>query len=224
MTVATAREAAPTTTGLLAPLHEVNEVLLDYLVQAARGRQPRSFRLSLELLDLLQDLEVTAMRRAAQCNFLLVDLEFHRGEWWRAARDSLGHERAPAHSASTGILGSLTRATLTLGWHCARIDHQDDHVRLGLSPAVAAVLASLQLAEIEQLAEQHIDRLQPRWADRPAVWRQLLRAARANDTSAMHSFTVHGVQLAIGDLMAAPRFDPIAGRAPLHSHALRRCR
>lgn len=188
----------------LRPVHEINERCLQLLAGAAQDPKESGLELATQLKDVLSGLTPEARRRAAERVFLLVDFEFRNVEWWRRALD------ASARPSRTGDWQGgfarrdavpLARATLTLAWHTARSDSVATPVLLGLSTDVAAVVATLQLADIDRIAEAQFRALRPRWEDRPAVWRRLLLAARAGDAAAMRDFTLHGLQLMAGDLI-----------------------
>src|SRR5207244_2358773 len=92
----------------------------------------------------------------------------------------------------------LARATLMLAWHSLRADPETACVLLGMSPPVADLISALPLAEIDRIADRGFRHVQPRWHDRPAVWRNLLLAAQTSNPGAMRDFNLHGVQLMTG--------------------------
>jgi hypothetical protein len=78
-------------------------------------------------------------------------------------------------------------------------------VLLGLARPVAQLLASLRLADIDRIAEQRFRYVQPRWHDRPAVWRQLLEASATTNPTPMHAFKLLGIRLMTGELLPMER-------------------
>jgi hypothetical protein len=93
------------------------------------------------------------------------------------------------------------RESLVLAWHSARLDPCASCLLLGISPAVADLIASMELQDIERLAESQHRHLRPRWEDRRYFWRQLLVAARNRDEDTLHELHLHGLQLAGGELI-----------------------
>ena len=82
-----------------------------------------------------------------------------------------------------------------LAWHTVRTDTETSVVLLGIASAVARLLRSLRLQDIDRIAEQHFQKVRPRWEDRPGVWRQLLICARSTEVEAAHDFVLHALQL-----------------------------
>lgn len=190
----------------LQPLHEVNQRCIEMLIQmAARAHtEVAPFALVHQIRDELRTLDLAARRRAAQCPFLLVDLDFRNQAWWQEAKR---HAARSGTSAQQRIalprrsVLPLARATLVLAWHTVRTDPEAARISLGLSPAVAAAIAALSIDEVDRLAERHFHRLRPRWHDRATTWRTLLRAARGGDAGAVRDFRLHGIQLLGSELL-----------------------
>lgn len=190
----------------LRPLYEINERCIDLLVQLAARPATESPPVALVqgIRAELRTLDPAARRRAAQCPFLLVDLEFRDPEWWQHAK-----RHACTHATSSQRRGNLprkvalplARATLVLAWHTVRSDPEASRVSLGLAPRVTQAISLLSLDEIDRLAERQFHRLRPRWHDRPGAWRALLRAARGTEESAIRDFRLHGIQLLGSELL-----------------------
>jgi hypothetical protein len=87
-----------------------------------------------------------------------------------------------------------------LTWHALRADEQTSYL-LGVTPAVAAVIAGLALTEIDRIAERWFGYLRPRWEDRPAVWRQLLQSSQPPDLRRARESSLRGLQLIVGELL-----------------------
>lgn len=60
-----------------------------------------------------------------------------------------------------------------------RTDLKTARVVLGVAEGVAEIIGSLQLTQLDRIADRRHRHLEPRWADRPAVWRLMLSAALA---------------------------------------------
>jgi hypothetical protein len=193
---------------ILGPLVEVNERCIELLVHAARASDEHSRQHLAPIRELLLNLAPAAQRLAAHHRLLLVDIEFTNIEWWYAVkRQPYRSFRLEATSGSFPRRSAvqLARATLTLVWHCARRDRYVACVVLGITPAVADIIATLRLEEIDRIAERQFRRVRPRWEDRPTVWRKLLLASQAADPQPMHHFTLQSLQLMLGELLLHDR-------------------
>jgi hypothetical protein len=161
--------------------------------------------------ELLLEMSPELRKRAAAHAFLLVDFEFGNVEWWTAVRQfpdkqfrgTAWRNPFPRRSAIP-----LTRATLMLAWQLIRMDMDTACVLLGIAEKVGEMIGTLQLTELDRIADRRHRHLEPRWADRPAVWRSLLQAASAPASAAMKRFDAYGLQLLTGDL-GAGRESPL---------------
>jgi hypothetical protein len=192
---------------LLGGVFEVNERCLELLVYAARQEPKGSFTLVAELRELLKTADPAIRRRAACRSFLLVDMEFGNSDWWRGAGSQLSEQaRLPSWRGSFPRASGarLARATLLLAWNSLRAARDPAAARLllGMTVEVGDLIASLKFDQIDRIAEKRLRFVRPRWDDRPAVWRRLLLAARADDQKLMGEFNVHALQLLAGELMA----------------------
>ena len=193
---------------LLPGAFEVNERCLELLVHAARRESKGSFRLVGELRELLKTADPGVRRRAACRSFLLVDMEFGNSDWWRGAGSHLSqYARLPlwGRSFPPGSGTQLARAALLVAWNSLRAarDPETARVLLGMTPEVGDLIARLKFDQIDRIAQKRFRFVRPRWEDRPAVWRRLLLAARADSTVLMGEFNVHALQLLAGDLMGS---------------------
>lgn len=187
----------------LSSIHELNERCLELLVYAARTAPIRPFSIVFPIRDLFLQMTPELRQRAAARAFLLVDFEFTNLEWWTAVRQfpekqfrgTAWRNSFPRRSAIP-----LTRATLMLAWQLIRTDVESACVLLGITEEVANIIASLQLTELDRIADRRHKHLEPRWADRPAVWRSLLLAALTSEPAAMQRVDAYGLQLLTGDL------------------------
>lgn len=184
---------------------EVNGRLLEMLTRLAGPERPRSApQIVGTHRELWRRLDAAARERAAQFPILLADIRFQDEDWWRRAKSpQSGH----GHGATSRIYfpakpaGELTRETLMLAWHVARLDRRAATLLLGMSPAVAAMIAALGLQELGQIAARHSRQLRPRWEDVPAFWRSLLVAARSDDRESLYELHLHGFQLLGSELL-----------------------
>ena len=89
-----------------------------------------------------------------------------------------------------------------LAWHSVRADVNASCL-LGISPGVAATLASFSLTELDRIAEHRFRYVRPRWEDRPIVWHQLLTTASTADARQTRDANLRALQLITGELIAA---------------------
>jgi len=184
-------------------VHEVNERCLELLVHAARTGPVPPFSLVFPIRDLLLQMTPELRKRAAARAFLLVDFEFRNVEWWTAVRQFpekqfRGTAWRNPFPRRTAI--PLTRATLMLAWQVIRTAGEKAGIVLGMAEKVAEILGDLQLTELDRIADRRHRHLEPRWADRPGIWRALLFASTP-ESSAMKLVDAYGLQLLTGDLL-----------------------
>jgi hypothetical protein len=196
-------------------LHSVNDQVIALLAHCATYDGSPMYPLAHQLFPELTELTTSMRRRAAQRPYLLADFHFGSGALWMGIRNLPAGPRAawtstyPRRSAV-----HLARAILALAWRAAeREPPERAAAKLGLAPEVAQVISTLQLTEIDQIADHHLHLLRPRWDDRPSVWRQLLRAVKTEDDEALKSCDVHMAQLVAGDLLHG--IQPSPPRNPL---------
>jgi hypothetical protein len=188
----------------LTSIHEVNERCLELLVHAARGEPLAPFRLVYPIREQLLQMTPELRKRAAARAFLLVDFELGNVEWWTAVRHfpdkpfrgTAWRNPFPRRSAIP-----LTRATLMLAWQAIRTDVEMACTVLGIADKVAEMIGTLQLTELDRIADRHHRHLEPRWGDRPAIWRFLLSAPLSAQCAAMKRVDAYGLQLLTGDLL-----------------------
>lgn len=185
-------------------IHEVNERCLELLVYAARSERIASFSLLFPIREVFLQMTPALRQCAAARAFLLLDFEFANVDWWTAVRQfpekqfrgGAWRNPFPRRSAIP-----LTRATLMLAWQLIRTDMRMASVTLGTADKVAEIIGNLQLIELDRIADRRHRHLEPRWADRPAVWRSLLSVASAPERAATNRFDAYGLQLLTGDLV-----------------------
>jgi hypothetical protein len=199
-------EVARTAGGGFSPtsIHEINERCLELLAYAARLEPVAPFSLVFPVRDLLLQLTPELRMRAAARAFLLVNFEFGNVQWWTAIhkfpekpfRGTAWRNPFPRRSAIP-----LARATLMLAWQLIRSDAKAARLALGVADEVAEIVGALQLTELDRLADRRHRHLEPRWADRPAVWRLMLSAALAPGSAELKRVDAYGLQLLTGDLL-----------------------
>ena len=189
---------------ILQGVWELNARCVSLLAEAARAPASDDFALLRYVRDALLKASPETQARAARKPFLLLDMQFSNIGWWQAVVNCPA--RAPLLPSERGHFPSsrgraLARATLSVAWHGLRADKYA-HCRLGMLPAVGAVVQALSLTELERLAERRFRFLRPRWEDRPAVWLQLLESAATADFRPAREFNIRALQLLVGGLLS----------------------
>lgn len=187
---------------------EVNQQCLELLVHLARTDPHPPFPLVTALREPLREMTPETRLRAAARPFLLLELEFQNHEWWEAIRR---YPRKKFHTA--GWRGSflrrpglpLARATLLLAWQGCRAHLETACILFGMSRAAAEVIASLQLTEIDRIADRRFRHLHPRWQDRTDLWRSLLGASQSSSATLSRRTDLHSLALVAGELMPCAR-------------------
>lgn len=194
---------------VLDPLHEVNERCIELLIDSARSCDQRN-GWTADLINhsraLLCTMNSAACIRASKSPFLLVDFGFQDLKWWqqlmrhpeKAARNPTW---LPCFQRRQDAV-KLARTALVLAWYTARLNRELAIVLLGLAPAVADVIATLRMQQIDRIAERQFRHVRPRWEDHPAMWQQLLRSAQSGDVDSVCDFNVRGIQLLTSELMS----------------------
>jgi hypothetical protein len=201
-----AADMAPSAVFSIPALHDLNRRVIDFLAQAARHRTDHPLSMvSVVKRELLASTPESRDRAAAR-SFLLLDLDFHNAPWWQ----SIAHhpERRirkptlqPAFPRETAL--PLTRATLIAAWRAVSADARAARIALGLEASVVDLLVTLPVTAIDPIGERVHPYLRPRWADHPAFWRALLRAANKEDSEKLSRIDVQGIQLLTGNLLIA---------------------
>ena len=200
----TAAAIDPSTVSSLPVLHDLNRRGIDLLAQAARHKTDHPLSLISALKhELLESTPVSRDRAAARA-FLLLDLDFNNGPWWRAiVHDPERRIRKPTfqpvYPRETAL--PLTRATLITAWRAVCADASAARILLGLDESIVEHLITLPVTAIDLIAEHIHPHLRPRWADHPAFWRALLRAANGGDSAKLSRIDIQGIQLLAGDTL-----------------------
>jgi hypothetical protein len=134
----------------------------------------------------------------------LLDMRFRDTEWWRSHLDRSDKSFRPnAQSGSFPRRESiaLARSTLMLAWSSANCDPESTRIVFGMTSEVVQLIRDAPLRELDCIADRHYRCVQPRWIDRPWVWRALLEAARTGSAEAQLAVDLHGLQLMTGDFL-----------------------
>jgi hypothetical protein len=193
---------------LSARLTELNQQLIEQLRSGAvaPAAAPGAPHLSSALAEEWRALDPAAERRLAACPYLLLDAGFSQPERWeRLSAVAVMEPPAPGGYFRDRGGVALVRRALVLAWHLASSNPALARISLAMTAATAECLARSSLMDLEALAERAPAWIVPRWEQQPRVWRQLLRAARAGDTTALRQAQLRGLQL------LAARVGPLRG-------------
>lgn len=199
----------------LESLLELNELCLALLAEQAAASGATAGRVLEEVGALWRSLDAPARRRAAACPYLLLDAGFaDRERWRRAALPQVGDAEQPPYAAFFTLARAIEvgRLVLTYAWHLARSQPSAARLLLGMRASCAALIARYTLRHIHRLAEGHPEWLRPRWAEQPAVWRELLLAAASGEARPLEQAHMHGVTLLAAEWCVARATSP-AGTA-----------
>ena len=190
----------------LSVLAEINEQSLSLLAEQASQQSDAVHPLLLELAQLWLKLDAAALKRAAACPYLLMDVGFADPQRWMWAHGQqiLERERGPTVPFFTvPRTTALMRTILTYGWHLAQSRQSAARLLLGMSPSCAHLVSACTLTRIGELAGEHTAWLHPRWPQRVRVWREFLDAALAGEEFALQRARLRGLQILAADARAA---------------------
>jgi len=159
-------------------------------------------------------LDPAQRRRVAAQPFLLFSLGFEHGARWRTLVDEVTAAHAPrriAESRPRPATVVYARLLLQYAWHLARTAPLTAGLVAGMSPGAVAVLRACRVEHLDALAERCASWLRPRWADAPALWSDLLLAARPDAAGNLaRTVALRAVQRAGAALAAHAAADPLA--------------
>lgn len=186
-------------------VHALNERCLEWLSQLARSdAMPISPETVQRERGLWRSLNPKARKQAAQMPVLLVEAHFRDAQWWRWARapHAVRRHRIPARNAFSGrVAGELMRETLMLAWNTVALDRTAAMILLGMAPNVSAIIAELDVHDVERIAAKQSRDLQLRWDGLAVFWSRLLNAAIQADEDTLHACHLHSIQLMGGELL-----------------------
>jgi hypothetical protein len=187
-------------------LAELNEQCLSLMVEEAATQNSRSSQpLLRELAHLWSKLDAAAVKRAAACPYLLMDIGFADPQRWLWAQGHhvLERERGPTVPFFTvPRAGTLMRTLLTYGWHLAQNRQSAARLLLGMSPQCVNLVRGCTLIEVSELSGKHPAWLQPRWPGHLRIWREFLSAAVAGEGRSLQQARLRGLQILAADARA----------------------
>lgn len=190
---------------ILKTLAELNEQCLQLMKEQALLRTSPTPAIFRDLVDLWAQLDVTAIRRAAACPFLLMDAGFTDPYRWRwVSADGLGDSEPATYASSFTVVRatSVAHQIFTNAWYIARTQPMGAPVFLGMPVLCANLLRGCSTRQVTELANEHVDWLRPRWAGRTKIWQELLEAAIHGDSLELEMARMHGLRLLAYELRA----------------------
>ena len=188
----------------LAPVFELNRLLLDALVDASfRPASEVRPRLVSTLQGPLTQLTPTARSRLSRCPICFVDVGFHDDERWAAVAT-----QSDARHGSQEIVFPRLQAlqlayqTLTLAWTIARANLEGACLIFGMTRKLARVIAKAGIQMMHEVAERHTGWVRPAWDDQSAIWHHLIAMAM-RETDSQSSLGLRALQRRLADLEPA---------------------
>ena len=175
-----------------------NDRYLECLARSAQWGDPRALPEILSIhRRLWMELEADARHRASQCPFVLADLQFGNGDWWKDARSGQRSDRGARGGAIFPWIISMemARGVLTVAWYTAREDICLAVLLIGMSAEVAEIVANFSLHELWRFADRHHDCVRPRHENQHAFWGRLLGAATHGDRASLKDLHRHAFLL-----------------------------
>ena len=166
----------------LTTVHHFNERGLALMAEAALKDDA--------LAALWAQTDARALKRAARCPVLLMDLYFHRpDQWLRIAQKRGTPETQPALSAP------LLREILLEAWTIGRTMPRALNLLFGMASEVTTTIVQLAAPDIDRIAIEEARHLKPRWPESRRFWTGLLEAAIGTDDRALTNVHLHCLQL-----------------------------
>jgi hypothetical protein len=187
-------------------VHELNERCLAALTGFAKGLGPCDIPAIAQCRALWSQLDALSIQRAAQLPFVILNVRFTDGPWWRTVTDPVLHSRiAPATAGAwPGDLAEpLLQELLIFAWHTVKWDARVARLLLGMSPQVAESLAGLSPQRLTELGQEAAGELRLRRQEDHEFWGSLVTAALKNSRQALSDVHLHAKLLLCGELLAA---------------------
>jgi hypothetical protein len=142
------------------------------------------------LTALWRQADARALKRAARCPVLLMNLHFDRPEQWQRKAQKRGVPKAQPTLSS-----ALLREILLEAWTLGRTMPRALNLLFGLASEVTAIIVQLAAPDIDRIAIEGAQHLKPRWPESHRFWTGLLDAAIGTDDRALANVHLHCLQL-----------------------------
>jgi hypothetical protein len=179
----------------LAVVHQLNERCLALLAEQAHEDD------ALSALWARADHRV--YERAGRCPVLLVDLHFHRADWWQRISQKSRSSRLLDVQPSPGTerAAALLREILMQTWTMGRTIPRALNLIFGIASEVTATITQMGPLEIDRVASEEARHLKARWPECRSFWKGLLEAAIGTDDQALANIHLHCLQLLGSEFM-----------------------
>ena len=185
-------------------LAELNCKCLELL--AEQSLVDSQVRVLTEVKELYGTLDAQARVRAAACPFLLLDAGFADPKRWREINAEPPQNTAGAFF-TVNRAQSVARQVFIFAWHLAQSEGFDAQLLLGMPVQCSIVIGTYTLSQIHEIADCSSAWLCPRWPNRVAFWRHLLRAAASGEFRALETARLQGLQLMAADVWGGMRVE-----------------
>jgi hypothetical protein len=181
----------------LAVVHHLNERFLVLLAEEAHDDA---------LSALWARADDRVYERAGRCPVLLMDLHFHRADWWQRTTQKSGGSRPleVVHSPGTERAASLLREILMQTWTIGRTTPRALNLIFGMASEVRATIMQMGPLEIDRIANEEARHLKARWPESRSFWKGLLEAAISTDDQALANIHLHCLQLLGSEFITLP--------------------
>jgi hypothetical protein len=182
----------------LAIVHHLNERCLALLAKQAHEDEALS--------ALWARADDRVYERAGRCPVLLMDLHFHRADWWQRTSQKGGSSRPleVPHSLVTEPAASLLREILMQTWTIGRTMPRALNLLFGMASEVTETITEMGPLEIDRIANEEARHLKARWPESRSFWKGLLEAAIGTDDHALGKIHLHCLQLLGSEFMVTP--------------------
>ena len=181
--------------------YQLNERSLSLLRDVAGGPDAGDWPLIAHDQMLWSTLDAKTIERAARFPFVILDVHFTDIEWWR---ETINGSDVPAdpNDWPESVSEQLMSETLIFAWHTAKWDRRVARLSLGMSPAVAELIAALTPQRLAAISEHRSSALRLRWQDDPDFWARLIVAAKSENDDNLEDVHLHAKLLLTGEIIS----------------------
>lgn len=189
----------------LQPIWDLNSRTLNALVESNR-RPAHELRITLaiQLNDALQKPGEAVFVKLARIPVCLLDAGFSQeGRWLERLRATSVNPVLDQCEFSRMAALQLSQSLYMAAWNMVRAHPVCARIVFGMSEECLRVFR--ELPSVEPLIEECWSWVQPRWADKPQVWRRLLRTAQQSHLAKVPAVGIRSMLQLLGDLEPATR-------------------
>ena len=183
----------------LAVVHHLNERCLVLLAEQAHEDDALS--------ALWARADERVCERAGRCPVLLMDLHFHRADWWQRTSQKSRSSRPldVQHSPGTERAASLLREVLMQAWTIGRTIPRALNLIFGMASEVTATITQMGPLDIDRISSEEARHLKARWPESRTFWKGLLEAAIGTNDQVLANAHLHCLQLLGSEFMLTLR-------------------